>query len=95
MNGVIYSKIVEGSFTARRFYDFIDGLLDHMQPFPLPNSVIVMDNARIHKDPRVLDLILARHVPQLSSALAISDTPAEECGTCSFHHILPTTIQLN
>ncbi|KAF8219841.1 hypothetical protein L208DRAFT_1337414, partial [Tricholoma matsutake] len=51
VNGVIYSKIVKGSFTARRFYNFIDGLLDHMQPFPLPNLVIVMDNACIHKDP--------------------------------------------
>ncbi|KAF8230701.1 hypothetical protein L208DRAFT_1019158, partial [Tricholoma matsutake] len=57
VNGVIYSKIVEGSFTACHFYDFIDGLLDHIQPFPLPNSVIVMDNACIHKDPGVLDLI--------------------------------------
>ena len=60
VDGIIHAKIVEGSFTAGRFYDFIDGLLDHMQPFPQPNSVVIMDNARIHKDPRVLDLILDR-----------------------------------
>jgi transposase len=58
VNGIIHTKIVEGSFTAGRFYDFIDGLLDQMQPYPLPNSVIIMDNTRIHKDPQVLDLIL-------------------------------------
>jgi hypothetical protein len=54
------SKIVESSFTAARFYEFIDGLLDHMEPFPCKNSVIVMDNAHIHKDPAILELIESR-----------------------------------
>ncbi|KAF8800957.1 hypothetical protein BYT27DRAFT_7006896, partial [Phlegmacium glaucopus] len=49
LDGVIFTKIVEGSFTALRFQDFISHLLDYMQPYPLPNSVIIMDNARIHK----------------------------------------------
>ncbi|EDR07154.1 uncharacterized protein LACBIDRAFT_299030 [Laccaria bicolor S238N-H82] len=57
INGMIHIKIVEGSFTASLFYEFIEGLLDKMQPFPLQNSVIVMDNACIHKDPHILDLI--------------------------------------
>lgn len=39
------------------FHDFIEGLLDRMQPFPAPNSVIVMDNARIHKNPHIVELI--------------------------------------
>ncbi|KAJ8475072.1 hypothetical protein ONZ45_g15735 [Pleurotus djamor] len=60
LQGIIHVKIVEGSFTSRLFYEFIEGLLDKMQPFPAPNSVIVMDNARIHKDPRVIDLIVSR-----------------------------------
>jgi hypothetical protein len=33
--------------------------LGHMQPFPLQNSIIVMDNCRIHKDPEILDMIEA------------------------------------
>ncbi|KAJ3886918.1 hypothetical protein C8J55DRAFT_378906, partial [Lentinula edodes] len=44
------------------FYDFISALLTCMQPFPAPNSVIVMDNARIHKNPCVLDLIASWYV---------------------------------
>lgn len=60
--GIIYAKVVEGSFTASKFYDFIEVLLLRMQQFPAPNSVVVMDNARIHKDPRVLDLITSRYV---------------------------------
>ena len=31
-----------------------------MQPFPMDRSVIIMDNCRIHKDPRTLDLIEQR-----------------------------------
>jgi hypothetical protein len=60
MDGMIHVKIVEGSFTTELFTEFIEGLLDRMQPFPLPKSVIVMDNARIHKDPAIEELIKAR-----------------------------------
>ena len=60
MGGMIYAKIVEGSFTAELFQEFISGLLDRMQPFPAANSVIVMDNARIHKNQDIIDMIHAR-----------------------------------
>ncbi len=59
---MIHAKIVEGSFTTDLFYDFLLGLLNKMQPFPARNSVIVMDNARIHKNPRIVALIEARCV---------------------------------
>ncbi|KAI0349308.1 hypothetical protein OH77DRAFT_1415312, partial [Trametes cingulata] len=48
LDGILHRKVVEGSFKTALFADFIAGLLDHMNPFPLPNSVIVMDNCRIH-----------------------------------------------
>jgi hypothetical protein len=32
-----------------------------MQPFPAPNSVIVMDNCRIHKHPSIVELIESRY----------------------------------
>ncbi|KAF8555525.1 hypothetical protein OG21DRAFT_1376441, partial [Imleria badia] len=56
-DGIIHCSIVEGSFCTESFMRFITQLLDHMQPFPTPNSVIVMDNCRIHKHPDILDLI--------------------------------------
>ncbi|KAF8221985.1 hypothetical protein L208DRAFT_1526299 [Tricholoma matsutake] len=43
VGSIIHAKIVKGSFTARHFYDFIDGLLDHMQPFPLPTDSVPND----------------------------------------------------
>jgi len=42
------------------FTEFIEGLLDRMQPFPAANSVIVMDNCQIHKHPNIQNMIQAR-----------------------------------
>jgi len=62
LDGILTVKIVEGSFTTELFKDFIDGLLDHMSPFPGPNSVIVMDNCRIHRAQAIRDMIEERFV---------------------------------
>jgi transposase len=69
LDGMIYAKVVEGSFTSSLFRDFLEGVLDHMQPFPAPKSVIVMDNARIHKDPAIIEMIEERYVSIQSGCL--------------------------
>jgi hypothetical protein len=61
-DGIIHCDIVEGAFDTDSFYSFITRLLDKMQPFPAPQSVIVMDNCQIHKHPMILDLITTCHV---------------------------------
>jgi transposase len=53
------------SFNSSKFKDFIAGLLDQMQPYPAPNSVIVMDNCRIHKVPVIQEMIKARYACQI------------------------------
>jgi hypothetical protein len=58
--GVLHCDIVEGAFDTASFYKFVERTLDRMQPFPAPNSVIVMDNCSIHKHPDILELIEAR-----------------------------------
>lgn len=60
MDGILAVDIIEGSFTTAKFARFIDGLLDRMNPFPGSNSVIVMDNCRIHKSDIILDMITER-----------------------------------
>ena len=62
LDGILAVKIVEGSFTTERFKGFIDGLLDHMTPFPGPNSVIIMDNCRIHRARVIREMIEERFV---------------------------------
>ena len=59
--GVLHCDIIEGAFDTTTFYSFIERTLDRMQPFPAPNSVIVMDNCRIHKHPAIQQLIVSRY----------------------------------
>ncbi|KIK73542.1 hypothetical protein PAXRUDRAFT_178162, partial [Paxillus rubicundulus Ve08.2h10] len=59
-DGILHCDIVEGSFCTETFTQFIQGLLDYMQPYPAQNSVIVMDNCRIHKHPDIQEMIESR-----------------------------------
>jgi len=60
LDGILTVKILEGSFDSDSFGRFIGGLLCHMNPFPGPNSVIVMDNCRIHKSELIREIIEAQ-----------------------------------
>ena len=63
-DGILHCDIVEGLFDSQLFYQFIERLLNQMQPYLSPNSVIVMDNCRIHKHPAILELVEQRWVPE-------------------------------
>ncbi|KIK77466.1 hypothetical protein PAXRUDRAFT_166742, partial [Paxillus rubicundulus Ve08.2h10] len=58
--GILHCSIVEGWFCTESFMEFIRCLLDNMEPFPTPNSVIVMDNCSIHKHPDIQALVESR-----------------------------------
>jgi DDE superfamily endonuclease len=62
LDGILTVKIVEGSFNTSRFAEFIEELLERMNPFPEVNSVIVMDNCRIHKSNLIAEMIEERYV---------------------------------
>jgi hypothetical protein len=66
-DGVLHANIVEGSFNAITFRQFIHGLLDRMNPFPGPNSVILLDNASIHHSRETLDMITDQSVHLFTS----------------------------
>jgi hypothetical protein len=60
LDGVLHVTVVAGSVNADIFEDFIYELLETMEPFPNPNSVLVMDNASIHKSVEVQEMITER-----------------------------------
>jgi hypothetical protein len=96
IEGIIWAKIVEGSFTKPFFQEFIAELLQRMQPFPARNSVIVMDNAQIHKNREVVDMIHARSVFILFFILQMIYLHyTEECVSHIYLHIHLTTTLLN
>lgn len=50
--------MTEGAYNADKFYDaFMRVVLPHMNPFPGPRSVFVLDGATIRKDPRIHNAI--------------------------------------
>ncbi|KAJ7210515.1 hypothetical protein GGX14DRAFT_363509 [Mycena pura] len=54
LNGYFALRVVEGSVNGEEFFDFIlNDVLPKMNPFPQDNSVLVMDNCRIHKSEAV------------------------------------------
>jgi hypothetical protein len=57
LDGILSIDITKGLFTGKKFGQFIKGLLSQMNPYPAPNLVIIMDNARIHKNPDILEMI--------------------------------------
>ncbi|KZO99112.1 hypothetical protein CALVIDRAFT_477496, partial [Calocera viscosa TUFC12733] len=60
LEGVLCLKIVEGSFDTLGFLEFVECCLVNMNPFPGKNSVLVMDNCRIHKSELVREMIEAK-----------------------------------
>ncbi|KIK75231.1 hypothetical protein PAXRUDRAFT_173415, partial [Paxillus rubicundulus Ve08.2h10] len=58
--GILHCSVVEGLFCTESFTEFIRCLLDNMEPFPTPNSVIVMDSCSIHKHPDIQVLVESR-----------------------------------
>ena len=62
MDGILSLKVLDHSFTAFTFNKFIEGLLDQINPCPQKNSVIIMDNASIHKSDELQQMIEDRYV---------------------------------
>ncbi|KIK24107.1 hypothetical protein PISMIDRAFT_99415, partial [Pisolithus microcarpus 441] len=62
LDGVLHLDVQECAYTAATFNEFINNLLDNMNPFLQKNSVIVMDNASIHKSVNLEEMIQQRYV---------------------------------
>ena len=72
LDGILWCKVVEGAFNTGSFNDFIADLVQCMQPFPNRNSVIIMDNARIHKSPELVELVKSQWVTFVVAPYAYS-----------------------
>jgi len=52
--------VIKGSVDRSVYEEFLAQLLDRMQPYPLPHSVLVMDNAQIHKGEDIREMVAAK-----------------------------------
>ena len=53
LDGIIFSRIYTGHIDAAIFEEFVTLVLPHCNPFPSEHSVLVMDNASIHRSERI------------------------------------------
>lgn len=60
LDGVLHLDVITRSWTAEEFEQYIETLLDNMNPYPQRNSVIVMDNASTHHFDGIREIIEAR-----------------------------------
>ena len=60
LDGILHLSIQDCPYTALQFNSFIDALLDNMNQFPQSNSVIIMDNASIHKSAELRQMVEER-----------------------------------
>ena len=49
LDGILHLDVIENGVTGAVFCRFVEGLLPRMNKWPLSNSVLVVDNASIHK----------------------------------------------
>ncbi|KAF9013575.1 hypothetical protein BDZ89DRAFT_901729, partial [Hymenopellis radicata] len=57
-DGIFAARVVEGSFDRERFIRYLrDDVLPQMNRYPAPRSVLLVDNARIHHSPEIIDLV--------------------------------------
>lgn len=61
-DGILHSRVFQGSTDALFFEDFIEELLQHCGKYPEPKSVLIMDNASFHRSERIGQMCLEKGV---------------------------------
>jgi hypothetical protein len=49
-----------GGYNGDQFVDWLEGLLEVMNPYPAPRSILILDNCRIHHVAEVEEMCNAK-----------------------------------
>ena len=60
LDSILHVEVLDYAINGANFLSFVEGLLDRMQPWPLPNLVLIMDNAVIHRVKGVREMVEVR-----------------------------------
>ena len=61
-DGIIYSTINIGSFDGNAFMEYLGGILEEMNLYPGPRSILVLDNCAIYNIQGVEDLFTEQYL---------------------------------
>lgn len=56
LEGIIYMHVIEDSVDGNLFCNFVRQLVQQMNPYPGPQSVLILDNCAIHHVEEVEDI---------------------------------------
>lgn len=62
LDGILHLEVLDKAISGDDFRQFVEGLLPRMNEWPLPHSVLVIDNASIHKVAGIREMIEERGV---------------------------------
>lgn len=60
LDGILHLEVLDKAITGADFGWFVQGLLPRMNEWPLANSILVVDNAAIHKVAGIREMVEAR-----------------------------------
>ncbi|KAJ3963325.1 hypothetical protein EV361DRAFT_856631, partial [Lentinula raphanica] len=79
LKGYIAARVLEGSLDSFEFFDFItEEVLPQMKPFPDEQSVLVLDNCRIHHTDTLLEVcnnIGKSYLRRHAATIRLADDP--------------------
>ncbi len=55
-DGILFSRVYQGSTDSENFESFIEELLQHCGRWPQPRSVLIMDNASFHRTDQIREM---------------------------------------
>jgi hypothetical protein len=84
---VLHLDIITRSWTKEEFSNYVDILLDAMNPYPQRNSVLIMDNASTHHFDGLRGMVEARYVSICSLQHSNLICPTEVVGFYISQHI--------
>lgn len=92
-------KHTAGTFTRKIFHDaFVEKVLPHLNPWPMPNSIVILDNARIHMYHELEQAIESRgaillflppyspHLNPIETGFSLVKRFIQREGNLAFHH---------
>jgi hypothetical protein len=57
LGGVLDMRIVRGAFNGDLYVNFIEGLAMEMNPYPGPNSCLIVDNVSFHRNQEIRRIV--------------------------------------
>ena len=56
-DSILHLDVLENAITGTDFWQFVQGLLLRMNKWPIPHSVLIIDNASIHKVAGICEMV--------------------------------------